>query len=406
MFPSSFRSYGPGRRKDSAIRTLVAETLVLAKTHGCVEKIESELEEELRRESGGQASDPLSKWRRKGDKALKSKYALLTVALFCVTDCALVLGELILDLHRVKDTLETTERTMDEFKETLHAAYPANIPDVTIDINDVFDLITRSRILWVNTSSQAHDHHNLTFPTTTTNNNSLPFSSSSSSFSSSPNSRIHHPSGGHLETGSLLTSSSTTARSVVSVRRRRRSRGRGVEEETEYIVVVQEEATSGKRMSVNESGAPAHGHGAHGKGDKRLHSLEEDIAHAFHLTSVTLLAILMFESLLKAFCAGLTFFKRRLETFDLFIVVVSFIVDVVFMQILPRFKIQDFVFILAFLLPWRVIRVVNSLVVAVQDHEHFRLKMVYSRKKKIQNSLRETEVKLQLFRVMWISSVY
>ncbi|KAL8579151.1 hypothetical protein ACOMHN_010735 [Nucella lapillus] len=85
-------------------------------------------------------------------------------------------------------------------------------------------------------------------------------------------------------------------------------------------------------------------------------------------------------------------------TFDLFILVVSFVVDVVFMQILPRFKIQDFVFILAFLLPWRVIRVVNSLVVAVQDHEHFRLKMVYSRKKKIQNSLREAEVKLQLFR--------
>lgn len=40
-----------------------------------------------------------------------------------------------------------------------------------------------------------------------------------------------------------------------------------------------------------------------------------------------------------------------------------------------------------------------GLVVAVQDHEHFRLKLVYSRKKKIQNSLRETEVKLQLFRV-------
>ncbi|PVD33644.1 hypothetical protein C0Q70_04902 [Pomacea canaliculata] len=39
-----------------------------------------------------------------------------------------------------------------------------------------------------------------------------------------------------------------------------------------------------------------------------------------------------------------------------------------------------------------------GLVVAVQDHEHFRLKLVYSRKKKIQNSLRETEVKLQLFR--------
>ncbi|GFS15675.1 voltage-gated hydrogen channel 1 [Elysia marginata] len=65
---------------------------------------------------------------------------------------------------------------------------------------------------------------------------------------------------------------------------------------------------------------------------------------------------------------------------------------------MPHYKIQDFVFILAFLLPWRVIRVVNSLVVAVQDHEHFRLKLIYGRKKKIVNSLRETEIKLQLFR--------
>ncbi|KAK7098125.1 hypothetical protein V1264_002485 [Littorina saxatilis] len=77
---------------------------------------------------------------------------------------------------------------------------------------------------------------------------------------------------------------------------------------------------------------------------------------------------------------------------------VSFVADLVFLEILPRFKIQDFVFILAFLLPWRVIRVVNSLVVAVQTHEHFRLKLLYSRKKKTQNSLREAEVKLQLFR--------
>lgn len=48
----------------------------------------------------------IGRWRRKGDKVLKSKYVLLTVALFCVTDCALVLGELILDLHKVKGQSE------------------------------------------------------------------------------------------------------------------------------------------------------------------------------------------------------------------------------------------------------------------------------------------------------------
>ncbi|KAH9505066.1 hypothetical protein Btru_061612 [Bulinus truncatus] len=55
----------------------------------------------------------------------------------------------------------------------------------------------------------------------------------------------------------------------------------------------------------------------------------------------------------------MTFQSHGNETFDLFIVLISFVVDLVCMQIMPRYKIQDFVFILAFLLPWRVIRVVN-----------------------------------------------
>ena len=41
----------------------------------------------------------------------------------------------------------------------------------------------------------------------------------------------------------------------------------------------------------------------------------------------------------------------------------------------------------------------KGLVVAVKDHEHFRLKLLYGRKKKIQNTLRETEVRLQIFKV-------
>ncbi|ESO95437.1 hypothetical protein LOTGIDRAFT_160585 [Lottia gigantea] len=87
------------------------------------------------------------------------------------------------------------------------------------------------------------------------------------------------------------------------------------------------------------------------------------------------------------------------QVFDAVIVLISFLVDLIFLNRLPNYEIQDFVFILAFLLPWRVMRVVNSLVVAVKDHEHFRLKLVYSRKKKIQNSLKESEIKLQVFKL-------
>ena len=56
------------------------------------------------------------RWRRKGDQVLKSKYVLLTVALFCVTDCALVLGELILDLHKVKGKMKGPKPKIFDFR--------------------------------------------------------------------------------------------------------------------------------------------------------------------------------------------------------------------------------------------------------------------------------------------------
>ncbi|KAK3577940.1 hypothetical protein CHS0354_020818 [Potamilus streckersoni] len=111
-----------------AVFTLVAETLVLAKTHGYVEKIENELEEELQLDSDEQTSTSISRWRRNGDKILKSKYMLLTVVILCVTDCALVLGELTLDLHKVKVSLEDTNvliSATEDFLWKIQKAFPS-----------------------------------------------------------------------------------------------------------------------------------------------------------------------------------------------------------------------------------------------------------------------------------------
>ncbi|XP_046561370.1 uncharacterized protein LOC124270375 [Haliotis rubra] len=319
-----------GKRKDSAIRTLVAETLVLAKTHGYVEKIENELEEELRRDQKEPPKQIVARWRRDGERILKSKYMLLTVVLFCVTDCALVLGELILDLHKVKDSLERSEGKISEFVRELQKQYPDTIAEE--ENNDhIFEKLLQSNIYW--------------------------------------NERILN-----------ISSYSTPAYVPRNVTRVRRESARG-----SYTVHTN---SSGWPRTKNKEHSP----------NLSEHRVEDDIAHAFHLASITILALLVFETFLKAICVGTPFCHRKLEVFDAFIVIVSFVVDLVFLNRLPNYKIQDFVFILAFLLPWRVIRVVNSLVVAVKDHEHFRLKLVYSRKKKIQNSLRDTEIKLQIFR--------
>ena len=52
--------------------------------------------------SHNEAHLSLFRLRREGDKIFKSKYMLLTVVILCILDCALVLGELTLDLHKVK----------------------------------------------------------------------------------------------------------------------------------------------------------------------------------------------------------------------------------------------------------------------------------------------------------------
>ncbi|XP_036360390.1 uncharacterized protein LOC115214246 isoform X7 [Octopus sinensis] len=308
----------PGDRKNSAIRVsairaLVAETLILAKTHGYADKIENELEEELRRDSKGPPKEISARLRRKGEMFFHSRFVILTVVILCVLDCALVLGELILDLHSVRDTLQETEKLSDSFINKLRKKYPADMEGMQEHLIYVYEKVLDSVMTWPKNSS---------VPNTTR-----------------------------------------------PIHRSRRAAD---------VDPIMEKWNVHVRLPGS-------------------HTLEEEIGHAFHLASISILAVLVAGTLLKMICFGTRFFKGKLEVFDAAILIVSFIVDLIFVNGLPRYKIEEFVFILAFLLPWRVIRVVNSLVVAVKDHEHFRLKLVYSRKKKILAVLKQKELKLDLF---------
>lgn len=314
------------RRKDSAIRTLVAETLVLAKTHGYVEKIENELEEEILQETYLPKED-LVRWRRKGYSFFKSKAVLLTVVILCIVDCALVLGELTLDLYKVKVTLEDNEKFTNHtmmFLLKMRQQNPAVLSNK--EYEQVFDMILTADIRWsLQSESELKENYQLN------------------------------------EEATILD--------LVSSRNPRSA-----------------EVNNKSNINSSHIGIP-----------EKEYSIEEKIAHALHLGSISLLGIILLETLLKAVCAGRQFFHRKLEVFDAFIVITSFVADLCLLLLLPDYNTRDFVFILAFLLPWRVIRVVDSLVVAVKDHEHFRLKLVYKRKKKIQSNLREMEVKAQIF---------
>ncbi|WAR03308.1 HVCN1-like protein, partial [Mya arenaria] len=89
-------------------------------------------------------------------------------------------------------------------------------------------------------------------------------------------------------------------------------------------------------------------------------SAEEIVSHALHKTSIAILATLVIYTVLKVFCYGLSFVKHKMEVFDGIVVVASFTLDVCYIKGLTNYPVESFILILTIMVPWRVIRVLNS----------------------------------------------
>ncbi|CAG5122461.1 unnamed protein product, partial [Candidula unifasciata] len=83
------------------------------------------------------------------------------------------------------------------------------------------------------------------------------------------------------------------------------------------------------------------------------------VAHKLHYCSVSILTLLVIILLLKLICFGRRFFKERMLVFDGLITIISFVLDIVFMNGVTAFSEEQFVIILTLLFPWRVIRILN-----------------------------------------------
>ncbi|XP_046373431.1 uncharacterized protein LOC124146915 isoform X1 [Haliotis rufescens] len=278
-----------------------------------------------------EASLWLPRFRKKGEKILHSKYIVIFVIILTITDCALVIGELILDLYSVKKTLRTNSDRTKGFVDNIRNKYPREFSPGYIDVDAFYNRIVAARIMWSSVENiTAAEYLN-------TGNDS-------------------HQTGG--------------------ARERRETQGA-------YFT----EGNYGSFNISNDSAISDHVTSAGYKQHHDEHSRETQIAHKLHYASLCVLSILLIEVSLKILCAGSHFVKRKIEVFDALIILASFIVDLVFLKGLADFAIDDSIFILAFLLPWRVIRVVNSLLVAVIDHEHVKLRLLYSRKKKLDKTV-------------------
>ncbi|RUS80008.1 hypothetical protein EGW08_012242 [Elysia chlorotica] len=151
-----------------------------------------------------------------------------------------------------------------------------------------------------------------------------------------------------------------------------------------------------KKRDTGGGGTASHGGGSRGDGKHIVelsmrremhHTRELEIAHKLHYASVFVVSVLLVMVIMKVICKGKNFLKRKIEVFDAVVVVTSVVVDLIFIKGLTEFAVDETIFVLALLLPWRVIRVVNSLVMAVIDHEHVKLRLLYSRKKKLDKTV-------------------
>ncbi|KAL4224773.1 Voltage-gated hydrogen channel 1 [Mactra antiquata] len=350
------RKWGKPKPGES-LKMLAAGSLAFAKAYSSVEKLEHELEAEIQRdkENDPNKGEGIHKWRRKCGKLLLSKYLLLFIVVLNIIDCTLVLGELILDLHHVKDILFDSQQSSELFLYGLKSRYPAQFSGIHINRLDLaYDRILLANMTWPDT----YLYGNLSMPGVSETEN-----------------------GTVSGAGSLLSP------------------------QTDF------NATKAVNQYVVPGGSHSHGKSSvdnNYPSDSDTQTMQEDdgsaesalriVGFVFHKTSLSISVLLVLWVLLKIVCFGRHLLDRRLEVFDTFVILTSFIIDMIFVKGLSMYTLKQFVYILAFMLPWRVIRVTNSLVVAVKDHEHFRLKMLFTQKKKIEHENKQIRLERENYR--------
>ncbi|XP_071112148.1 uncharacterized protein [Haliotis cracherodii] len=291
-------------------RFLAAQTLKIASMNGLgeLDKLESELEDEINYESQAPPRETLQKVRRNVEHFLHCKPVLLVVVILNVIDCLLVLGELTFDFNHVGNLIKNHQHLSKDFLTQLQDKYPDYLHGITDHaVENMYDRIVAARIDWTG---------NQTFCDQDGNGTSTPLP--------------HH----------------------------RR-----------------------KRASGSDDG--------HGGG----HSIEEEMGHGFHLTSVAILSLLVFITALKIGATVPRFFRSKMQVFDALVILISFVIDLVFIEGVMSMEISNYVIVLTFLLPWRIIRILNSLIVAVLDKHRFQMKLLYKQKKKIDKQYQEAHEK-------------
>ncbi|XP_051972443.1 voltage-gated hydrogen channel 1 [Xyrauchen texanus] len=97
------------------------------------------------------------------------------------------------------------------------------------------------------------------------------------------------------------------------------------------------------------------------------------VPQVFHYLSLALLTFFMVELSGKIYAYRLEFFRHKFEVFDGIVVVVSFILDIIYISKEDAF---DAMGLLILLRLWRVARIINGIIMSVKNRAHHKVQKV------------------------------
>ncbi|XP_013386797.1 uncharacterized protein LOC106156217 [Lingula anatina] len=122
-----------------------------------------------------------------------------------------------------------------------------------------------------------------------------------------------------------------------------------------------------------------------GDTDQCPHALEhvlKEIGHVLHMLSLFILSSIVFVHCLRIIATKRRFFQYKFQVFDAAVVTISLVLDLAFLKGIWSDDTGEAAVLVLVLVPWRVIRIVNSFVMTVKEKDHIAMKMVKSGRKK------------------------
>ncbi|XP_071121419.1 uncharacterized protein [Mytilus edulis] len=286
--------------------------------------------------------------RRRVSQLLHTHIALITVCVLSALDASCVLGQIICDILIMTEKIHNSEVLETDAATTFISACPAlNGTDTTKSLTSIVNIL--KTIDDCNSSPPGHFND--------------------------------HYSDIHSNTHGLRDAESET-----------KQWNRILTEDTSSFFKRRILSMNTHRQRVNRASAGGDDH------DHHEHTLLEELTHVFHLGSMVILSILVVETFTKMFVMGEKFLHHRLEVFDAFVVTVSWCLDIAFYDGIWAKPGTEAATILIFILPWRVIRIVNSFVLVIQEKDLVQLKIVKQQYRRTVKRANEMKIKTDGYR--------